>query len=131
MNNAKSKKVVKVETYAENGKNVAYEGRLLGLIDDEEFNVIIRNKVIQTRCLTKQLILLANITDAKEYAGFEGLKGLRMVMAVKKKEGVNCYTKTLFISDKLSFISYVKDDGAAFTGENNSWLTIEEKEAQI
>lgn len=124
------KKLIKVTTYLADNNSFSYEGRLLGLISDREFNVLVRNKTVQTRCLTKQTIPLANIVASEAYGGFDGLGGLRMVMAIKKREGIDCYTKALFVTDRLTWISYVQKEqtSAAFCGEDNSWLTVDEEE---
>ena len=128
MSEENTKKIVKVDVHLDAGKRISYEGRLLGLINDDEFHTLIKNKTVQGRCITKQTIPLTNITTAEEFGGYEGLKGLRLVVAVKKKEGLDSFTKMLFVSSKLSMISYVKKDNAAFNSNDGCWLTIEEKE---
>ena len=110
-------------------KSKAYEGRLLGLIDDIEFNALIRSQAVQIRCITKATMPLANITECKEFDGTDGLKGLRLVMAVKKKGNSVCLKKKLFVTEKLDFISTIKNSGkSASITASNSWMTIEEEE---
>ena len=107
-----------------------YEGRLLGLVDHIEFNAILRSDAIAGRCITKATMPLTNITQNKDFDGSDGLNGLRMVIAVKKKGGVDCCgMKKLLITEPLDYISTVKAGGkeASFTGPN-SWLTIKEEE---
>jgi len=125
-----SKKIVTVVIYESDGnKDKKYEGRLLGLINDDEFNALARNSVVRGRCITKRTMPLSVITECKKFDGIDGLNGLRLVVAVKKKDGVDCYKKILLVSEKLEYISYVREDGCtAFAGKNNSWMTVEERE---
>lgn len=125
------KKIVTATIYTdEHPKGRKYEGRLLGLINDSEFDALIRHKTVQTRCVTKGTVPIASIIGCKEFDGKDGLQGLRMVMSVKKREGVSCFTKVLLVTEKLSFISFVREDGSsvALTGEKDSWINIDEKE---
>jgi len=129
-NKMAGKKFIELKVYGEaNNKSKLYEGRLLGLVDDAEFNALVRSSVVQNRCITKATMPLTNITDCKEFDTTDGLKGLRLVMAVKKQGHVECLSKKLFGTEKLDYISTVKDGGktASFTGPN-SWMTIKEKE---
>jgi len=126
------KKIVELDLYI-GSKNQPrkYEGRLLGLIDAIEFNALLRSEAVQTRCLSKATMPLTNITECKAFDGHEGLDGLRLVVAVKKKAGVECCIKKLLVTEPLDYISVIKKEGkeASFTGPT-SWLTIKEKEVE-
>jgi hypothetical protein len=124
------KKMVSLKMYiGSKNDERRYEGRLLGLVDHSEFNAILRSDAIAGRCVTKATMPLTNITQNKDFDGADGLNGLRMVIAVKKKGGVDCCMKKLLITEPLDYISTVKAGGkeASFTGPN-SWLTIKEEE---
>jgi len=126
---ADKKSIIKVKVYtgAQN-KSKTYEGRLLGLIDDVEFNALMRSQAVQTRCITKATMPLVNITECREFDGTDGLKGLRLVMSVKKKDNIVCLKKKLFVTEKLDFISTIKNSGkSASITASNSWMTIEEE----
>lgn len=120
------KKVIIAKVYTgANEDDKIYEGRLLGLIDDKEFNSLIKSPQLQTKCITRETMPLPAITKR-----YQKLDGLRVVIAVKKVNG-EIATKLLFISERLDRVSYVKsDDDAAFTGESDSYIMIEEKEVQ-
>ncbi len=120
-----TKRVVIAKVFtSDNEDDKTYEGRLLGLIDDKEFNSLLKSPQLQSKCITRESVPLSVIT--KQY---QKLDGLRMVMAVKKV-GNEVASKLLFISEKLDRVSYVKNENdAAFTGESDcSYIMIEEKE---
>lgn len=122
-----TKKLVKVEVYTgSDEEDKVYEGRLLGLIDDKEFNSLIKSPQLQAKCITKGTISLSDITTQ-----YQELEGLRVVIAAKKI-GEEIATKILFISERLDRVSYVKKktNEAAFTGESDSFIMIKEEEVK-
>jgi hypothetical protein len=119
----RKKKMIRVDLFT--GKlEKQYYGRLLGLINDDEFNSILKSSELKKRVETKETIQLSDITN-----NHQDIDGFRMVMTVKK---VNCKDITepkLFISERLTFVSYVQPEGScAFTGESQSYLMVEEEE---
>jgi hypothetical protein len=112
------------------GAGKMYEGRLLGLINDEQFATLMKEKEIQNKFLTTEATSLWEITEAHKK-----MNGLRLCMAVKKIDNVEV-DKHIFVSEKLELISNSaktdssthKDIEAAFTGEESYWLWVEESE---
>lgn len=124
MTTVKKKKMIKVDVFTGNLERIYY-GRLLGLVDDEEFNAIIKSDTLKKRIHTKETMPLEEITD-----NWQDLNGLRLVMTIKKiDDGKDTIEPRLFISERLSFVSYAKPEGnCAFTGESQSYLMVEEEE---
>lgn len=118
------------KTQDRGGGGKIYEGRLLGLIDDEQFAILIKEKEVQRKFLTTEATPLRDITD-----GYKKMNGLRLVMAVKKVDNESV-DKNLFVSEKLANIANVgKTDASAyseveagFAGEKSYWLWVEERE---
>lgn len=121
------KKIITAEVHTGSKEDdKVYEGRLIGLIDDKEFNSMIKSPQLQAKCITKGTISLASIT--KKYQKFNGMR----VVVVVKKAGNEVVSKFLFISEKLDRVSYVKSDSnAAFTGESDSYIMFKEKEVEV
>ena len=121
------KRQIDVILWLANNRKINYKGRLLGLIDDAEFNMIIRDKGIQNQCFTKETMPLSKIIYNKAFDGPEGLMGLRMAVAVRERND-QIIAKRLFISEKLNMISFVGEDGeASINGEEDSWITLNEE----
>jgi len=107
-----------------------YEGRLLGLIDDKQFTILVNEKEIQRKFLTTEATPLREIVD-----NYRKMNGLRLVMAVKKVNGEDA-DKHLFVSEKLELLANsgktdsnaYSDVEAGFTGEESYWLWVEERE---
>jgi len=115
------KRRVKVDVFAA-GVNRIYSGRLLGLIDDGEFNHLLSDKATQKKCKTRSTMTVKEIVD-----NHQDLNGLRMMMVVHEIDEENA-APHLFISERLHYVSYVKPDNCCgFTGESESYLMVEEK----
>jgi len=107
-----------------NGK--AYSGRLLGLITDEEFASLIENPDLQKKCYTSATIPLSEIVD-----NHEALDGYRIVVAVKEIDDKPVIGQRLFVTERLSLVSYLNTDkSAGITGENGAYMLIDEKETK-
>ena len=115
------KRRVEVSLYTD-GMTETYNGRLLGLIDDAEFNILLSDKVTQARCKTRGAMPLKEITD-----NHQDLKGMRLMVVVNETDGKN-EIPYLFISERLHFVSYVKPDNeCGFTGITDSYLMVKER----
>jgi len=90
--------LIQLELYTQ-GEDVKYGGRFLGLITNEEFNALFKDKTIQNKAYTKESLPLADIM------GLGDIENLRLVMTVKSRDGEDVPSKTLFVSDRLSMIS--------------------------
>ncbi len=126
MTEAKSqKKTVVVDVYT--GKiEAAFKGRLLGLVNDIEFNAIVNSKELQKKVLTKETISLADITK-----NYQTLEDYRVVIAIKERDGEIFHPARLFISDKLGVVSFVQPDGnCGFTDRGQAYILMEEEEVK-
>ena len=104
----------------------AYSGRLLGLITDEEFASLIENPDLQKKCYTSATIPLSEIVD-----NHEALDGYRIVVAVKEIDDKPVIGQRLFITERLSLVSYLNTNkSAGITGENGAYMLIDEKETK-
>ena len=104
----------------------AYSGRLLGLITDEEFASLIENSELQKKCYTSATIPLSEIVD-----NHEALDGYRIVVAVKEIDDKPVIGQRLFITERLSLVSYLNTNkSAGITGENGAYMLIDEKETK-
>lgn len=128
MSEAKAyRKMVVVDVYTESKKDgTTVEGRLLGLINDKEFNAIVSSKELQKKVLTKETIPLTSITE-----NYQNLEDYRMVIAIKERDGTQFHPARLFISDKLGVVSFVQPEGnCGFTDRSRAYIMIEEKEVK-
>lgn len=131
MSSNKDKRRIKVELYQHHqGKETTieneYEGRLLGLIDSSQFSSLLKHKSLQSKFLTMETMKLSEITEH-----YKEMNGLRLAVAVKKRNG-EWADKYLFVSEKLSNVSYTAGKGqaelqAGFSGSNGGWLLLTEK----
>lgn len=123
-NTKKNKKtIVEIDLYLEeNRKPIQYKGRLLGLINDTEFNSLIKSRNLQNKFFTSSTLSLSIL--GKNYSD---LKGLRLVVAIKNKQT----PKRLFTSEKLSLISSMKIEGnhceLGIVTDDNNWMLIKER----
>lgn len=108
-----------------------YEGRLIGLVDDKEFHCIKDSKRVQNKMFSSETKPLKEIAD-----NFSCLNGLRMVIAVKSIDGKSVRGKKLFITERLSLISFSTtddrnaDDQIGVLGENDEFIFITEEVEQ-
>lgn len=115
------KRRVKVDVFAD-GMNKVYNGRLLGLIDDGEFNHLLSDKLTQIKCKTRSTMTVKEIVD-----NHQELNGLRLMMVVHEIDEKNA-APHLFVSERLHFVSYVTPDSCCgFTGVSDSYLMVEER----
>ncbi len=106
-----------------------YYGRLLGLVDDQEFAAMVNDPKLQNKCLTKGTKFLSDITD-----NWYDLTGYRLVLALKKVNGVDVQ-KRLLVTDKLGLVSFVRDTGSKDLSEvgisiadgNGSYIFMQEE----
>ncbi len=112
------------ETRASMGGNgKTYKGRLIGLINDKEFATLIANKEVRKKCFTSATLPLTDSVN-----NHEELDGLRLVIALKEADGKAVIGSKMFITERLSLVSYLTaDKSAGITGENGAYMMIEEE----
>jgi len=120
-----SKAIVVIDVYTgEKEEQTSVEGRLLGLINDKEFNAIVASKKLQKKVLTKETLSLSSITHH-----YQNLEDYRVVIAARARDGIQFHPARLFVSDKLGVVSFVQPDGnCGFTDRGQAYIMIEEKE---
>jgi len=120
-----SKAIVVIDVYtSEKAEQTTVEGRLLGLINDKEFNAIVSSKKLQKGVLTKATKSLSSITRH-----YQNLEDYRVVVAARARNGEQFHPARLFISDKLGVVSFVQPGGnCGFTDRSQAYIMIEEKE---
>lgn len=120
-----SKTMIVIDVYTgEKEKQTSVEGRLLGLINDKEFNAIVASKQLQKKVLTKETIPLSSITKHHQ-----NLEDYRVVVAARVRNDTQFHPARLFISDKLGVVSFVQPEGnCGFTDRGQAYVMIEEKE---
>ncbi len=124
------KKRVNISLYTDDFDCKTYYGRLLGLIDDQEFAAMIGDSKLQKKCITKETKPLSDIAD-----NWSDLTGYRLVIALKKVNGIDV-CKKLLITDRLGLVSFVRqgesesslDIGISTAGSNGSYVFLQEEE---
>ncbi len=109
-----------------------YYGRLLGIVNDHEFAAMIGDSTLQKKCITKGTKPLSDIAN-----NWYDLIGYRMVLALKKVNGVDVH-KRLLITDKLGLVSFVReagindlvDVGISIADGSDSFIFIQEEEEE-
>lgn len=107
---------------------IEYEGRLLGVITEEEFNRTINSKSLQAKTFTKPTLSIRAFASA--FPKNEDVKGLRLVIAVRKRDERDLLGKHLYISEPMDFISKIgtpeKPEMTINAGNQSSYIVIEQ-----
>ena len=122
-----SKKTVSIYLYLDKAETKAYKGRLLGAVDEKEFQALIKDIRIASRVSTGESVSVKDIAalDTK-------IEGLRLVFTLKSKEKkeIPC-SETLLISDVIEQLSYYteSDDsiGVLFEDKAAEWMSVQEE----
>lgn len=116
------KQMVKIELCGKEQRE--YKGRLLGLINQNEFFRIMNSRRLQTKLFSHKTVAVKKIAD---YAA--DLEGLRIVLAIKEIEGSHAGGKNLFITEPLGVISHVSDgeDEVGILSEEGEYLFVSEE----
>lgn len=126
------KRRVSLNLYNDETDCKIYYGRLLGIVNDQEFAAMIGDPTLQKKCITKGTKPLSDIAS-----NWYDLAGYRMVLALKKVEGVDVH-KRLLITDKLGLVSFVRevgikdlmDVGISIADGTGSFILIQEEEEE-
>lgn len=110
--------LIELQTKVE-GKDTKFTGRFLGFIKDDEFNALIHNtEKVAARLESKATQPLMEIA-----AKFDDVVGHRLIMVVKKLDGVNVIGKQLFITEGLTMIdSVVPRDNKHWDGVKRMYI---------
>ncbi len=118
----KKKEKVIIESYT-TGLEFKYKGRLIGLLTDEEFRDLIRNKEIQSSLITTETLpfsVLRNIDKGD-------VKNKRLVISVSEINDKHT-SGVLFISQALDLICYAdpKIEQIGITTKDDEYLSLSE-----
>lgn len=115
-----SKKNVDVELYDQDGAK-HYNGRCVGLLDDREFNAILKSADLQRKLTTVRTVPLADIAETKQ------VQDLRLAIITTNNGAVD--KKGLFITEPIEMISQVTlPDDITIVGTDGSYIMLKEKE---
>lgn len=114
-----SKKSVTVELYAQEGAK-HYNGRCVGLLDDREFNALLKNVDLQRKLTTVRTVPLSDIAETKQ------VQDLRIAIITTNNETID--KKVLFITEPIEMISQITlPDDMTIVGTNGAYTMLKEK----
>lgn len=115
------KEIVSIELV---DRNRNYEGRLLGLMDDEEFYAMVTKKRVANKIFSGRTVPLGEIID--HYGKKLGeLSGLRLAIAIQKIDGEKQGGKHLFVTEKLQYITKQdSDEEMCLLGEGDEYYVV-------
>jgi hypothetical protein len=117
----------KIEVFT-NKEDICVTGRLLGLIHEKEMFALLNNKSFQRKTFSKPTISVSDVGKATEE--LHQSEDVRLVLAVKTLDDEATNTKTLFISDKLDFVTQtLSPTEITINGKKDVCMFIEETEA--
>lgn len=115
---------VKLDVFTATG-GVCITGRLLGLIKGDDLFPLLNNKAFQRKIFSKKTLSISEVTKAIDDK--DKNVDVRLVAVVKEIADKVVSQKTLFISDKLDFVSKLLDStDIAINGQDDSYFFIEE-----
>lgn len=118
--------ITKFEVFA-NQDNICIAGRLLGLIKEEDLFPLLNNRTFQRKIFSKGTLSI--LETAKAIDNKDKNTNIRLIAAVKEISGKVISQRTLFISDKLDFVSrLISSTEIAINGQDDSYMFVEEVE---
>lgn len=120
--------ITRLDVFTDLG-GICITGRLLGLIKGEDLFPLLNSKTFQRKIFSKGTLSIPEITKAIDDK--DKSVDIRLVAVVKEVESKAVSQKTLFISDKLDFVSELANSAEiAITGQADSYIFIEEVEGE-
>ena len=121
----KEKKRIVLEVMMEKKVKATYYGRLLGIVRDDDFHVLITKKESQIKLFTAETLPLSEIG-----CNYDDFKGKRLVMTVKEIDGEVVAGKKFFITEKLDMISFYDKAAGNMCVEckDGNYVYIDERE---
>lgn len=102
--------------------NCEISGRYLGLLSEDEFSVLLSEK--GPKILKKMLTF--ETKEINSVPKMDDISGKRLVIAVKKKNGLIALQKEIFVSEPLEYTSFYSEGNVGFTAESGAYMTLEE-----
>jgi len=107
--------------------NICIAGRLLGLIKEKDLLPLLNNRTFQRKIFSKGTLSIPEMTEGIDNKGKD--IDIRLIAAVKEISGKPISQRTLFISNKLDFVSkLVSPTEAAINGQDDFYIFVEEVE---
>lgn len=120
--------ITKLDIFTDQG-GICITGRLLGLIRGEDLFPLLNNRTFQRKIFSKGTLSILEVTKAIDDK--DKSIDVRLVAVVKEIADKAVSQKTLFISDKLDFVSKLADSAEiALNGQDDSFIFIEEVEGE-
>lgn len=88
------------------GSSIKYTGRVLGVLNEIEFNTLIKVKDVQRKILSGPTIAIKDIGDT-----FGDIKGLRLALAAKTKDEESVL-ETVFVTEPLDMVTSMMFKGS-------------------
>jgi hypothetical protein len=126
---SKKKPDVKITVYEDKSKetlgkkDMSYEGRLLGVVDNKKFNILAKNKDAVSKVFTGESLEVKDIPRESEH-----ITSKRIVLVAKKRDN-EFVGRTLFITEPLKTLSYTGPfkKSLGFITESGSYILVEDK----
>lgn len=113
------KKNVTVEIYGQEGAK-QYSGRCVGLLNDREFNAILKSSDLQRKLTTVRTIPLIAVAEIKQ------VQDLRLAVITTNKGAID--KKGIFITEPIEMISqFTSPDDVTMVGTDGSYMMIKEE----
>ena len=122
MSKTSGKTMVKVEVYDnESEPTEIIHGRLLGMLTNDQYHTMIRDKSLLNRLSTVPTKTLSEI------AGLSDVLDMRMALVIKKRNDTVISRKQIFFSGPLDMISAVfSPKSMTAIGKNGAFILINE-----
>lgn len=118
--------ITKIEIFT-NKNTISVTGRLLGLIHEKEMFALLNNKSFQRKTFSKSTTSVFEVGKAVDE--LHRSEDVRLVLAVKTLEGKAINAKTLFVSDKLDFVTQtLSSTEITINGKRDVCMFVEETE---
>jgi hypothetical protein len=105
--------------------NIDLTGRLLGLIKEEDLFPLLNNRTFQRKIFSKATLSILELAKAIDNKNEN--TSIRLVATVKKISGKTISQRTLFISDKLDFVSkLISSAEIAINGLDDTYMFVKE-----
>ena len=120
--------MIKLDVFTNTG-GMCMTGRLLGLIKGDDLFPLLNNRTFQRKIFSKGTLSILEV--AKAIDDRDRSVDVRLIAVVKEIENKVVSQRTLFISDKLDFVSKLSDSAEiAINGQEDSYIFVEEIEGK-
>lgn len=116
--------ITKFEVFT-NQDNICMAGRLLGLIKEEDLFPLLNNKTFQRKIFSKGTLSISEVAKAIDNRDKD--TDIRLIAVIKEISGKTISQRTLFVSDKLDFVSNLTSSTEiAINGQDDTYMFVEE-----